>query len=514
MEKGQLHNLRDLVEHAAQSFGERDAYRYLVKKDVVSKSFLDLQRDTRTFGAFLKERGMERAHVAILGPTSYPWICAYLGTVSDGGVAVPLDKELEADDICELINRSKADMFVYDASYEDVARQVKRKCANVRVLCSMQPPRQEQSCADACLEDELKNARQEQPVEIDENAMCAILFTSGTTGKSKGVMLSNANLIDNTTCDDMGIEQGADNVLLSVLPIHHAYCFTCDILLGLYLGATVCVNDSILHLTRNLQVFQPNFILMVPMMLQSMYYKINEAVKKNAGVPAAMVAKQALGGKLTTIFSGGAYLDPSLVEKYEAIGIEVVEGYGMTEYSPRISSNHFGRKKAGSVGELVRGCEARIEDGELLVRGSSRMLGYYDDEKATGEALTDGWLRTGDLCHFDEDGFLHITGRKKNLIILSNGENVSPEELENMIYENPLVAEALVYDENHLITAEMFPNAEYAAAAGITDINAAMRQIIDNINDRLPAYKRIASVKLREIEFEKTTSRKIKRQYH
>lgn len=512
MKKDELHNLRDLVDYAADVYGEHTAYQYLVKKETVQKNYLDLKRDTETFSAFLKERGLEDAHVAVLGPTSYFWITAYLGIVNGGGVAVPLDKELPAADICALLDRAKVRMLVYDASYADVAKKAKESCKNLDSLCCMQRPRKGEPCLDACMEEELARVRKAARCEIDEKAMCAILYTSGTTGKSKGVMLSHANLLDNTVCDDMGLA-GCKSSILSVLPIHHAYCFTCDILLGLYLGVTVSINDSILHLTRNLQIFHPKMILMVPMMIQSMYYKVSEAIKSNPGVPAQLVAKQAFGGELTTIFSGGAYLDPALVDKFKALGVELVQGYGMTEYSPRISSNHIGNIKADSVGQLVPGCEAKIVEEELWVRGPSRMLGYYDDEDATGEAIVDGWLRTGDLARLDGDGFLYITGRKKNLIILSNGENVSPEELENHLSRNPLLGEVLVYDEAHLITAEIFPNADYAAAAGIQDVEGEIRQTVERLNSELPAYKRIANVKIRDVEFEKTTSRKIKRHY-
>ena len=349
-------------------------------------------------------------------------------------------------------------------------------------------------------------------IEKYDNSEAIILFSSGTTGKSKGVMLNHRNLIDNVVHLEMGIEPGSA-VLMTVLPIHHAYCFTCDILKGLQLGSTICINDSLMRIAKNLQVFKPNTMLVVPMIAQVMYNQVCEAAKKSLVIPKKVIAKAAFGGNLRTIYCGGAYLNPEMIEKFRELNINLVQGYGMTECAPCISRNSEQCVKEESVGKLLPGCEAKVVDGEIWVKSSSVMLGYYKNEEATKETLVDGWLRTGDLGYVDEDNFLYITGRKKNLIILSNGENVSPEELENRISEDPLVAEVLVYEEDGQITAEIYPNEEYAAKKRIKDVQAELSARVDAMNRALPMFKQVRRIKLRETEFEKTTSRKIKRHY-
>lgn len=506
-----IENLKELVLLAGDEHGEKAFLKVKAGKEVVTKTYADLKRDCCAFGAALHAQGLTGKHIAVIGPTSYEWIVTYLATVMTGGVIVPIDRELPAAEICSLLTRADVSAFVFDEMYEDAARAVLENCPQVEKRICMQ---KEHSGADALSLWKLLEAGNEPfDAPVANDALCAILYTSGTTGKSKGVMLSHRNLADNVTCVDMGID--ADNaVLLTLLPIHHAYCFTCDILLSIYLGVTICVNDSIMHLVKNLQLFKPTLMLVVPMIIQSMYYKLNEAAKAAGGVPKPLVAQGAFGGRLKTIYSGGAYLDPKLIEGFQQFGINVVQGYGMTECAPRISSNFEDNFKAESVGKIVPGCEAKIVDGEIWVRSSSVMQGYYKDEENTAQTLTpDGWLKTGDLGHIDEDNFLYITGRKKNLIILSNGENVSPEELENHLSESPLIREVLVYEENHVITAEIFPNEDVAQAAGVTDVKKAVEGIVDGVNRAMPPFKQIHQIKIRETEFEKTTSKKIKRHY-
>lgn len=348
--------------------------------------------------------------------------------------------------------------------------------------------------------------------DIDPEKMCSILFTPGTTGKSKGVMLSHKSLADNATCMDMGESEGT--VSLTVLPIHHAYCFTCDILACMCMGVTICFNDSIMRIVKNLQLFRPHIMLLVPLIIETLNFKLNELCRQYPDVPKRALAVQVFGENLHTIYSGGAYLNPQLIEQFKEYGIALVQGYGMTEFSPRISANIKTYSKLGSVGHLIPGCEAKIEDGEILVKGNSRMIGYYKDEAETNKAITpDGWLKTGDLGYVDEDGFVFITGRKKNLIILANGENVSPEELENKFSGWLLAKELMVYAENGVIVFEMYPNADVVAAMQISDVEAVVKDKVAQINEDLPLYKRIIKVIIRDEEFKKTASGKIKRKY-
>lgn len=336
--------------------------------------------------------------------------------------------------------------------------------------------------------------------------LCTIMFTSGTTGKSKGVMLTHRNLAENATCLDMKIPKRT--VILSVLPIHHAYCLTMDIIKGMTLGSIICINDSLLRVAKNMKLFQPNMILMVPLMIETMAKKLEEA----AGLPPEIVKKEVFGENFHMICSGGAYLNPSYIDLFKRYGITILQGYGMAECSPVISTTVSWNIRKEAVGQLIPNCEAKTVDEELWVRGNSVMKGYYKMPEETAAALTeDGWLRTGDLGYVDEEGFVYLTGRKKNLIITKNGENVSPEELENKIGVHRLVQEILVRESEGVIEAEIFPDYEYAKKKEITDIRAILQEEIDGYNKTAPAHKRIYRLKIRETEFEKTPSKKIKR---
>lgn len=500
-------DLKELLNDVASLYGTQDAYRYKVKKEIVSKTYNDLKSDSMSFSRVLEKYDLLGKHIAVIGATSYQWIVTYFGTVNSNSVIVPIDKELPADDIAELLNRADVSAIVFDKNLADRIDSIRQQCKNIKyyININLAEPQEDTLSFDKLIEEN----KGDFDVEIDREKMCSILFTSGTTGKSKGVMLTHTSLADNATCMDMGEPVGT--VSLSVLPIHHAYCFTCDILACLCGGVTCCFNDSIMRLVKNMNLFNPQIILLVPMIIESLYYKINEASRANPEVPKAMIAKQVFGTSLHTIYSGGAYLNPMLIDEFATFGIDIIQGYGMTEFSPRISANVRGYVKKNSVGVLIPGCKAKIEDGEILVKGKSRMIGYYKDEKSTSEALSGEWLRTGDLGYVDEDNFVFITGRKKNLIILSNGENVSPEELENKFNGWLVAKELMIYSEEGKIVAEIYPDFDYTNAVGIQDIEKEFENKTEEVNADIPLYKRISKLIVRTEEFPKTSSGKIKR---
>ena len=252
--------------------------------------------------------------------------------------------------------------------------------------------------------------------------LCTIMFTSGTTGKSKGVMLTHRNVAENATCLDMKIPERI--VIMTVLPIHHAYCLSMDILKGMSLGAVICINDSLMRVAKNIKLFKPEMILMVPLMIETMAKKLEEA----SLLPAKIVKNQVFGKQFHTICSGGAYLDPAYIDLFKKYDITIQQGYGMTECAPVISTTQRWNIRKEAVGQLLPNCEAKTVDGELWVKGSSVMQGYYKMPEETAETLEDGWLKTGDLGYVDEEGFVYLTGRKKNLIITKNGENVSSQK--------------------------------------------------------------------------------------
>ncbi len=496
--------IREIIVKAEEQFGAEDAIRYKVKKDEIeAKSYTQLKQDSESFSCVLKALGEQGHHIAVTGMTSYPWLVTYLGTVNSGSVAVPLDVSLPPQEMCELVDRADVTVFVVDEIRKDVMAMVKERCPNLKYLISMQKEQSDDTALSFWrLLEEHKGSFDEW---MNPESLCTIMFTSGTTGKSKGVMLTHRNMAENATCLDMKIP--ARTTVLSVLPIHHAYCLSMDVLKGLSLGSILCINDSLLRVAKNIKLFQPDMILMVPLMIETLAKKLEDA----AGLPPEIVKKEVFGEKLHTICSGGAYLNPELIDLFETYGITILQGYGMTECAPVISTNLSWDLRKDTVGKLQPNCEAKTVDGELWVRGTSVMQGYYKMPEETAETLVDGWLRTGDLGYVDEDNYIHLTGRLKNLIITKNGENVSPEELENKIGSERLVQEILVRETQGQIEAEIFPDMEYAGKKGITDVQEALQGIIDAYNEGAPAYKKVYRLKVRDTEFEKTPSKKIKR---
>lgn len=498
--------LRDIIRHGAETYKDQPAFRYKVKKEIVDKSYLDVDRDSMAVSRMVEALGMKGKHIAIIGTTSYPWIASYFGIVGSGSVAVPIDAQLPAGAIYELLNRADVEMLIFDDLRADVASGLGENCPGVKHTVSMQAPEtlgHIQSLA------RLMEANQgSYETELTGDMLATILFTSGTTGKSKGVMLSHRNLVDNAVCLDMRIPAGT--ISMTLLPINHVYCLTMDIIKGLHIGLIICINDSIMHVQKNMKLFKPEIVLLVPLVIESIYGKLKDA---GSLIPKKMVAKAAFGGSLKTICSGGAYLDPDYVDRFKEYGITILQGYGMTECSPVISTNLEWENKTGSVGKLLPNCQAKVVEDEIWVKGSSVMLGYYKMPEETAKALEDGWLKTGDLGYVDEDNFVYITGRRKNLIILANGENVSPEELENQLSRSLLVKEILVREKERIIEAEIFPDYEYAKKRHIKEdaVEGRLQELIDEFNKDMPVYKRIYSLIVRKTEFEKTPSKKIKR---
>lgn len=504
--------IRQLLVNAEEDFSTWDAFRYKVKVagndgkksvSVESKTYRQLKDDSECFSAALKAIGQQKSHIAIIGATSYEWVVAYMGIVNSGSVAVPLDAQLPVQDLCDLINRADVTALVYDESKVQAAKEALNACPKLKYVISIAD---ESECQDAL---PFWKLVQEQTPGFDYSPspeeLATIMFTSGTTGKSKGVMLTHRNMAENATCLDMRIQHGT--VIMSVLPIHHAYCLSMDILKGLSLGSVICINDSLMRVARNIQLFEPNMILMVPLMIETLAKKLEEV----AWLPAPIVKAKVFGKQFHTICSGGAYMNPAYIDTFKKYGITILQGYGMTECSPVISTNLSWNIKVGSVGKLLPNCEAKTVDEELWVKGSSVMKGYYHMPEETAATLEDGWLKTGDLGYVDEDGFVFLTGRKKNLIITPNGENISPEEIENKLGEARIIQEVLVRDNQGVIEAEIFPDYEYAKKKKIKDLQSELQKIIDEYNKNVPSYKKVYSLKVRETEFEKNTTKKIKR---
>lgn len=507
MTKENMKTLQDLLAKSAELYGDKAFLKEKQGKNVIETSFSQLCERAKRVGSFVTEKAQGKTiHAALIGATSGAYLTAYFGVSCSGNVIVPLDAQMKEADLCDHLRRSDSEIFFFDKKFQPMLDAVRESCPQVKTFVSLQELESETSLAQIL---ESYETMEWKPLAPD--SIAAILFTSGTTGLSKGVMLRHSNLIDNAMCEE---DDGKpDDVLLSVLPIHHIYCFTCDILLSLRSGLTVCVNDSMMHIAQNLKFFKPTLILLVPMIAETIYKKIKSAVDADPSLDINEVAKSVFGGNLRGIFSGGAYLNPKLAEAYRGFGIPIAQGYGMTECSPRISTGHLADTNSGSIGTIVNGCQVKIVDGEIWAKSPSVMAGYYKNPEATAEALTeDGWLRTGDLGYVDNTNHLYITGRKKNLIILSNGENVSPEELENKFSGLDWLSEVLVYAEDGMITAEIYPNQEYLEANGIEKVEELFRNHVAEINKTVSTAKAVRRMRIRDTEFTKTTSKKIKRE--
>ncbi len=490
--------LKELVYYADERFGEETFVRESAHRKFLDTSFRKLRQDSDALGVWIQEQFPQGVHAALIGSTGSAYLTAWFGIQCANSVSVPLDVANSPEKIADEINRSDSEILFLDDRHVQDVPLFRENCPKIKYSIHLHTP-----CEGMLyLGDILTRYQGRTPAGMPKpDDLAAILFTSGTTGLSKGVMLLHRNLVDNATCEpDLGYH---GNKRLTVLPVHHVFCFTCDILCSMWYGRTICVNDSLMRIVKNLKIFQPTDATFVPMIAASILKRMEQAAEKNPDRLA--IGREVFGENFSVIYSGGAYLSPEIIEGYKAFGIEIAQGYGMTECAPRICNGVKGCPQPESVGRVVPGCEVRIVDNEIWVKSPSVMAGYYKNPEETANALTeDGWLRTGDLGYLN-DGYLYITGRKKNLIILENGENVSPEELENQFVTFDPIKEMVVFEHEHVVAAEIYPDPEYVSE----DIRAEIQAKIDAVNNTFPAAKRIVRVFYRDHEFEKTASRKI-----
>lgn len=504
--------IRDILEESARKHADIKAVKWLAKKEIQERSYRELAENIAMVRKGLLAEGFQGKHIALIGASSVEWIESYLGIITGRNVAVPLDANLPGEDLVDLIDRSDSEGLFLSPKHIALLDAITAGCPKLKKIWILQE--QEPDVPDARAASLLSLMELSKGTEIDSDSpapgdTATIIFTSGTTGKSKGVMLTQDNLASNVAAVDYTREPGT--VMLSVLPIHHAFCLVMDWLKGFSLGATVCINDSLLHMVKNMGLFKPDVMLMVPLMLETIYKRLSAA---NPLIPKKLVAAKAFGGNLKIIFTGGAHLDPYYIDKFADYGIDVLEGYGMSECSPVISSNLPDDHKAGSIGRPLSNVEIAFEDGEILVKGSSVMKGYYKMPEETAKTLEGGWLHTGDKGYLDEDGFLFINGRVKNLIILSNGENISPEEIENKLALDKLVGEVVVTGENNGLTARIYPDQDVVAAKRMNEekIQKELQAFLDKYNKSQPSYRQITGLVIRKHPFIKNSTRKIKRQ--
>ena len=499
----------DLVCSAGDSHGDHVFLRYEDNDVIYEVTYRQFVADCMAVAAWAQEKSQELGHrvrVGLLGGSGHHYLAVMLGVMASGSVIIPMDVQMDADTFCDCVSRSDEDVLFYDWDFRTLAEEAGSRCPALEECISLQHGRHV-----ACSDNILKNYAGRPVENLAKPEECAmILFTSGTTGRGKGVMLSHGNLIDNVFCTT-DTEHPENEIYLNVLPMHHVFCINGDVLIVIRYGSTLCLNRDMTKLAAHILLFEPTVMRMVPMMAKGLYNRIAIMSRQQPGKSLFQIKEEVLGKRLHKVVSGGGYLAPELAANYSRLGISIAQGYGMSECSPKISAPDWNRPdKVASVGKLVEGCQVRIVDEEIQVKSPSVMMGYYKEPDKTAEAITeDGWLCTGDIGYLDEEGFLYLTGRKKNLIILSNGENVAPEQLENLFEDERLIEDILVFGEDDAICAEVYPNFKYAEAANISDIEGTVQEIIKKHNQKLPSYKRIMQCRIREVPFAKTSSKKI-----
>ncbi|MDR1573477.1 MAG: AMP-binding protein [Clostridiales Family XIII bacterium] len=556
-EHREIGDVKEIIDSSAALFTDRDAF--LVKDSPGSAyrpiSYRQMKSDVDSLGTALFARSLSGNKIALIGENRYEWAISYFAVTNGLGVVVPFDRELCAEELAAFMRRADVRAIIYSSKLENLVMEADR-LFRLDFLISMDAQehvgRRLSFSKLLAHGEQLLRADHRAYVDaaVDPNALCTILFTSGTTGLPKGVMLSHKNIAANVRNMSKYVDVSNGYTGLSVLPMHHAYEMTCHVMTAIYQGCRIAICEGLKYIVKNMAESKASVMLGVPLIFENMHKKVwrNAESKGKAGKLRRAIAfsklvkgqntkvirrlfkdvHQALGGNILLFISGGAPIDPTVVEDFNAMGLPMIQGYGMTESAPIIAVNKDRYSKPASVGLPMPGTEVRITDadengiGEIICRSDSVMLGYYDDPEETARVLVDGWLRTGDFGYFDSDGFLYVTGRKKNIIVTKNGKNISPEELEYLLYKIPYIEEVMVWgadDERSgdvVICADVFPNFEYAKSVhgGQPDKEALKRILkkeIDDVNEKLPGYKRIKRFALRDSEFEKTTVKKIKR---
>ena len=558
-EMREITDLRDMIRSSAELFSDDPAF--LVKEvpagEYVPITYRTLRSDIDCLGTYFAKAGLKGKKIAIIGENSYQWVVAYLAAVNGMSIAVPLDKELPSHEIHNLMVRAEVDAILFSAKAEDRTLDALEGIDGVDLRIRMNGVSVDPEVKNwETVMEEGRNAlldgcHQYLDVEIDPDAMCALLFTSGTTGTSKGVMLSHRNIAANVYNMSKYVKIRRPGVGLSVLPMHHTYELTCHVFTGLYQGMAIAICQGLRYVQQNLKESKATVMVGVPAVFEMMHKKVWKQAESTGSVGKMTfmmnLARKtrmfnnikrmrkvfepihsAIGNHMELFIAGGAAINPQVIRDYEALGIPMIQGYGMTENAPIIAVNRDYYSKAESVGPPMPGTEVRIFQpdeegvGEIICKGPSVMMGYYKDPEATAEVLKDGWLYTGDFGRFDEEGFLYICGRKKNVIVTKNGKNIFPEEIEYLLLEQPYIEEVIVYgvlekkSGDTIVTAEVYPNFDaihekFGKELSQEKIHDIIKENVEAVNDKMTNYKRVKRIKLREIEFEKTTTRKIKR---
>lgn len=544
----EIQNLKDMLYKTTLRNQNKVAFRLKnYEGKIVNKTYLDFRKDVEALGTKLIEMGLKDKRIAIIGKNSYEWSISYLACVIIG-IVVPLDKESSDDNIKEFLNSSRANAIISDTKYLDRIDSMQLNINPIKI--DMQNTLKYTNFG--YLIDDGKRMisngnRDFIDTKINPDEMKILLFTSGTTGNSKGVMLSHNNICSNIISVAKIVKVDNSTSVLSILPLHHTYECTLGFLLVLYGGGNIAYIEGLKYITKNIQEFKPTFILCVPLLLENVYKKIIKTLKSSLpkkytqdentiiqNIPFYLKPivkrkiKKSLGGKIKTFIVGAAAIKPEIVESFFSLGIKVLQGYGLTECSPLVAGNNDTCYKAASCGMPIPDVEYKIDNpneegiGEIIAKGPNIMLGYYENPEATNKVLINGWFHTGDLGYIDDEEFLYITGRSKNMILTKNGENIYPEEIENILNDSDLIEESLIIGasdgkDDVQVKAKIFPNIEaikeYLGKKVPTkeEISKTINELIKKVNEKLPNFKHIKSYKIMDEDFERTTTNKVKR---
>lgn len=553
-----LNEVNDLLRNI-ESHGDKVAYKYFENDKLNQITYAEFANMIKAVAAGFDKIGLTGKRVAVIGDTCPQWLATYVGALCAGTVIIPMDKELAVPEIEKFLTGVDAEAIVYSKSFNEKFLSVINTHPTLKYFIPISAEYGENFSDKVIpfaklIENGNENIKAGYVIseEHDKENMCEMLFTSGTTGTSKCVMLCQKNIFSTVESALATVCFVPEDVVLSVLPVHHTYELMC-LLAEMVLGATICINDSLRHVMKNLMLFKPTGIVLVPLFLNTMYRKIwseaektgrekilRNGIKISGGLRKVGIdireklfksVRDAFGGNLDHIICGGAKLNPELIDAFEEFGMSIFEGFGITECSPLVSVDRYYDRRPGSVGPAVPSCEVRIDPngdltaegfdmGEIQVKGDNVMLGYYNNDEANADVFTeDGWFRTGDVGYLDEDGYIYITGRIKFVIVLENGKNVFPEEIEEYLEVIDTISEACVIgrkaeDSDTInLTAVVYPNfAKFPKDATDEEIKDSIRKSINAVNKKLPSFKQIKAVEIRKTEFEKTTTKKIKRQ--
>ena len=546
----EIEDLKDMLEKTAVKNNTKTAFKVKDQNGkIINKSYIDFQNDVQSLSTKLIEMGMQNQRIAVMGKNSYLWAISYLAATIIG-IVVPIDKEASKENVKEFLNVSNSKAIIADDKYLNEIFEFKSELKNETMLIDMQNTSKYMNLSDLIADGKKlidEGNSEYESVKINPDEMKILLFTSGTTGNSKAVMLSHKNICSNIVSIASIVKVDNATRVLSILPLHHTYECTIGYLLVVYGGGTICYCEGLRYITKNIQEYQPTFILCVPLLLENVYKKVIKTLKSSLpekytkeeskiidnlpfylkGIVKNKV-KKSLGGKIKTFIVGAAAIKPDLVEAFFKLGIKVLQGYGLTECSPLVAGNNDFYYKAASCGMPIPNVEYKIDNpndegvGEIIVKGPNVMLGYYENEEATKNVLKDGWFHTGDLGYVDDEEFLYISGRSKNMILTKNGENIYPEEIENILNDDDLIEESLVIGTSNgkddvQVKAKIFPNIEaikeYLGNKFPTkeEISKILNEAVKKANAKLPNFKHIKSFKIMDEDFERTTTNKVKR---